>query len=235
MRCCPTGSTASERLIIESRATLAGAGLARLRQACYRLLASGYRPPSADGAEEVFLGMEALEDMGLGQFAFAAAVRRWVSALADADWAAAGEEQVRLFGSGMDGAVCPPIESQCLGDNRAGDPARYAARLERLMRRAGLAVRHPEWPPDHLLVELELGSALCRGEAEAREADADAATWLEQEQELVGVMTDWVPALAATVAERDRVGVLRALTRASADYVLHDHDVIRLLLEGGSP
>jgi len=220
--------------MIESRSTLSGADLARLRQACYRLLAAGYRPPSAGGAEEVVFGMEALEDMGLGRFAFAAALRRWVSALADADRAAAGEEQVRLFGSGMDGAVCPPIESQCVGNNRAGDPARHAARLQRLMRRAGFAVRHPEWPLDHLLVELELASALCRREAEAWESDADAATWLEQERELVGVMAAWVPGLATTVEARDRVGVLTALTRASADYVLHDHDVIRLLLERSS-
>lgn len=212
------------------RGTLTGSDLARIRQGCYRVLASGFGRPSEERTERIRAGLIALEDLGLGMFSFAPSLRRWDIEMADAAVESVANEYVRLFGSGMDGALCSPIESQHLGVNLAGDPARHAGRIEDLMRRSGFEARDDDRPPDHLAVELELASALCASEATARAAGETAGDWLEWQQELVVVMAMWVPGFAATLAERDRTGVYRALGEATTAFVAHEHDVVRVLI-----
>jgi len=211
-------------------ATLTGSDLARIRQGCYRVLASGFGRPSSEGTEQIQAGLVALEDLGLGMFSFAPQLRHWDLSLTDSEPEAVANEYVRLFGAGMDGAICPPIESQCVGVNLVGDPARYAGRIEDLMRRSGFESRRDDRPPDHIATELELASALCGSEAEARDADESAGDWLEWEKELIVVMAMWVPAFAVTLAERDQTGVLAALGEAAAAFVQHEHDLVRVLI-----
>ncbi len=213
------------------RGTLTGSDLARIRQGCYRVLAAGYGRPSSERTGQVGAGLAALEELGLGVFSFAQLLRRWDHALAAAAPDAVATEYVRLFGSGMDGALCPAIESQHLGANLAGDPARHAGRIEDLMRRSGFEARSDDHPPDHLIVELELASALCASEASARARGETSRRWLESQQELVVVLAMWVPGFAGTVAERDQSGVFAALTAATVAFVLHEHDLVRVLLE----
>jgi TorA maturation chaperone TorD len=212
------------------RGTLTGSDLARMRQGCYRVLASGFSRPSQVQAEQIQSGLGFLEDLGLGMFSFTSALRRWDQALADAAPTAVAGEYVRLFGSGMDGALCPPIESQQLGVNLVGDPARHAGRIEDLMRRAGIETQLDDRPPDHLVVELELASSFCAAEAEARAAGDSGREWLERQMELVAVLAFWVPSFAVTVGERDRTGVYAALGEATAAFVLHENDLVRMLL-----
>jgi len=215
----------------DMRGTLTGSDLARIRQGCYRVLAAGFSRPSQVQADQIQAGLALLEDLGLGMFSFTASLRRWESALVDADPTAVSGEYVRLFGSGMDGALCPPIESQQLGVNLVGDAARHAGRIEDLMRRAGFETQLDDRPPDHLVVELELASALCAEEAKGR-ADGDTGReWLERQMELVAVLASWVPRFAATVGERDRTGVYSALGEATAAFVLHENDLVRMLIE----
>lgn len=214
----------------EVRGTLTGSELARIRQGCYRVLASGFSRPSAELTEQIQVGIVALEDLGMGVFSFAQQMRRWDLALGEASPVAVATEYVRLFGSGMDGALCAPIESQHLGVNLVGDAARHAGRIEDLMRRSGLEADPDERPPDHLGVELELASALCRAEAAVRAGGETAQTWLERLKELVDVMAMWVPGFAATVGERDRVGVFGALGEATTAFVMHEYDLVRLLI-----
>ena len=211
--------------------TLTGSDLARMRQGCYRVLAAGFSRPSQLQAEQIQTGLALLEDLGLGMFSFTASLRRWDSALADAAPAAVAGEYVRLFGSGMDGAVCPPIESQQLGVNLVGDAARHAGRIEDLMRRAGFETQLDDRPPDHIVVELELASALCAAEAKGRADGETGREWLERQMELIAVLGFWVPSFSITVGERDRTGVYAALCEATAAFVLHENDLVRMLLE----
>jgi TorA maturation chaperone TorD len=202
-----------------------------MRQGCYRVLAAGFSRPSQVQAEQIQTGLALLEDLGLGMFSFTASLRRWDNVLADATPNAVAGEYVRLFGSGMDGAMCPPIESQQLGVNLVGDPARHAGRIEDLMRRAGFEPQLDDRPPDHLVVELELASALCAAEAEGRATGDTGREWLERQMELVAVLAFWVPGFAVTVGERDRTGVYAALAEATAAFVLHENDLVRMLLD----
>lgn len=214
----------------EVRGTLTGSDLAHIRRGCYRVLASGFNRPSAALTEQIQSGIVALEDLGLGMFSFAQQMRRWDVALGEASPEAVANEYVRLFGSGMDGAVCAPIESQHLGVNLVGDAARHAGRIEDLMRRSGFEADLDERPPDHLAVELELASAFCGAEATARGDGGTPAVWLEWLQELVDVLAMWIPRFATTVAERDRVGVFGALGEATAAFVMHEYDIVRVLI-----
>lgn len=220
--------------MVTAGGTLTGGDLARIRQGCYRVLAAGYRRPSAERTEHIGAGLAVLEDMGLGAFSFAQLLRVWDQALAGAAPGAAASEHVRLFGSGMDGALCPPIEAQHLGENLVGDPARHAGRIESLMRRSGFAARDDDRPPDHLVVELELASALCGAEAEARAQGDTGGRWLAWQKELVVVLALWVPGFAASVVERDRSGVYSSLAEATAAFVIHEHDLVRMLLEASA-
>jgi TorA maturation chaperone TorD len=204
--------------------------LARLRQGCYRVLSAGYGRPSAERVEQIGAGMAALAAMGLDSFAYSRPLWAWVEALQGTPVALLATEQVRLFGSGADGALVAPIESQYLGVNLQGDPARHAARIEDIMRRAGVALRTDDRPPDHLLVELELASALCGSEASERAAGGDGSRWLEMQRELIDVMARWIHRFASEVADRDNCGALAALAAATEAFVIHESDMLRLLL-----
>ena len=46
------------------RGTLTGSDLARMRQGCYRVLASGFSRPSQVQAEQIQSGLGLLEDLG---------------------------------------------------------------------------------------------------------------------------------------------------------------------------
>ncbi|MEX1207476.1 MAG: molecular chaperone TorD family protein [Acidimicrobiia bacterium] len=205
------------------------AELARLRQGCYRVLSAGYGPPSAERVGQIGAGVALLADMGLDAFAHAPVLRAWVGVLERTPLDLVATEHVRLFGSGIDGALIPPVESQHLGENLQGDPARHAARIEDLMRRAGVELRNDDKPPDHLLVELELASALCGAEASDRAAGVDVSRWLEMQRELIVVMARWISGFASKVADRDACGALAALAAATEAFVIHESDMLRLL------
>lgn len=210
--------------------TVGGADLARIRQGVFRLLAAGFGRPSLGTTSDVAAGMAALEQMGVGDFAFFPTLSTWVDRLVAADIDLVASEHVRLFGAGVDGAICPPIESQHLGANLHGDPARYASRIEHLMRRAGFSARHDSLPPDHLVVELELTSAFCGAEADARTRGDSGLQWLHSEAELLAVLRAWIGGFAGAVAGRDRSGVLGALATATVACVEHEHDIVQMLI-----
>lgn len=204
--------------------------LTRLRQGCYRILSAGYGRPSVERVAQIGAGMTALAEMGLDGQAYAPWLWSWVDALEAAPIGRVATEHVRLFGSGVDGALVPPIAAQHLGINLQGDPARHAARIDDVMRRAGMELRNEDLPPDHVLVELELISALCAAEASDRAAGGDGSRWLGMQRELVEVMVQWIPGFASRVAERDTCGALAALGAATEAFVVHDSDLVRLLL-----
>lgn len=208
---------------------VAGGALAQLRQGTSRLLAAGFLAPTSDRRVSIETGLLALDEMGLEHFAFAPHLREWVESLCNEDPTTVGAEYVRLFGSGMDGALCPPMASQYLGQNLQGDPARFAADVETLMRRSGLSRREGALPPDHLVVQLELLSALCREEAAARHAGEPTGDHLDRQLQLTSSLRGWLGEFAKDVGERDRSGVFAPLAKATAAYVEHDHDLIRVI------
>lgn len=214
----------------DARGSLVGNDLASLRQGCYRLFAVGFTRPTPETVESIGNGLTALHEMGVGMFPFARWMWEWKEALDNVDLGILVTEHVRLFGSGMDGALCVPIESQHLGLNLQGDPARYAARNEDLMRRAGFTARDDDLPPDHLIVELDLAAALCGAESNELRSDGNPGPILDQQQELIDVMALWVPSFASVVRERDGSGVLGRLADATSAFLTHEVDLVRLLL-----
>ena len=213
------------------RGTLTGSDLARIRQGCYRVLSSAYRAPTHERIADMQAGVALLEDLGIGMFSFTAPLRRWDVALDESEPAVVAGEYVRLFGSGMDGALCPPIESQQLGINLVGDAARHAGRIKDLMRRSGFEAQSDDRPPDHLVVEFGLASMLCAAEADERASGGTGLDWLELQMELVAVLAMWIPGFADDVAARDNTGAFAALGEATAAFVLHEHDLVRMLID----
>lgn len=215
----------------DQRGTLTGTDLARIRQGSFRLLAAGYGRPSLASNAQIESGLVALDALGFGSFSFAGGFWDWGAALRSAELGGVSAEFVRLFGSGLDGAICSPVESQQLGSNLQGDPARHAGRIEDLMRRSGFSLSDDDRPPDHLVVELELASALCGSEAAARARGESGEQELELQQEIVVVLAMWLPEFARRVIQQDQSGVFGRLAAATDAFVQHEIDLVRLLLD----
>jgi TorA maturation chaperone TorD len=139
---------------------------------------------------------------------------------------------VRLFASGVDGALCPPTESWYKTDARTGESAELVAAVEADYRALGLAAVGTAEPPDHAATQLEAMSALCGRESAAWRArqDPDAATILERQDRFLRThLATWFGDFAARVRESDENGWYRSVTEVVDAFVIQEVDLVRAL------
>jgi TorA maturation chaperone TorD len=204
---------------------------AATRQGLYRMFGRALLTPEEGVTETLSAAADYLEAQDLTRFAFYPHWLSFRSALADAP---AVDElattHVRLFASGVDGALCPPIESWYKTEARFGGTAELVAVLEADYRALGLAVVGTAEPPDHASTQLEAMSALCAREAEAWRSgrDPDAADALEgQDRFLRAHLATWFGDFAARVRSADPDGWYHAVTKAVDAFVIQEVDLVR--------
>jgi TorA maturation chaperone TorD len=203
---------------------------ALLRQGLYRFAGGALLPPGNDTLDVLRSAAKHLDDLGTGGFAFH---RDWVALqdeLQQLSGGSLGEEYVRLFASGVDMALCPPVESYYRGDARGSAAGEIGAVVTRKVRSLGLVHTSPSIPPDHIVAEMEVMSALCAREAAAwrTAADTDALARLSEEEDFLAAhLSRWVPLFRDRLREVNAEGLYRALVEFAYAFVVHDLDYVR--------
>lgn len=211
--------------------TLPWAAIAATRQGVYRIFGRVLLPPEPGMAETLDAAADYLESKDLTQFAFYPYWLDFRGALAEApeaDELAVG--YVRLFASGVDGALCPPTESWYKTEARFGGTAELVAALEADYHALGLAVVGTAEPPDHAATQLEAMSALCAQEAAAwrtRQDPAAAEALGRQDRFLRAHLATWFGDFAARVRSVDSSGWYRAATDAVDAFIIQEVDLVR--------
>jgi TorA maturation chaperone TorD len=209
------------------------AAIAVTRQGLYRMFGGALLPPE-DGLTETLQAAAAyLEERDLAKFVFYPHWLTFRSALLDPP---AGSElataYVRLFASGVDGALCPPTESWYRTEARFGGTAELVAALEADYRALGLAVVGTSEPPDHATPQLEAMSALCGQEAAAwrLRQDPEAAAALERQGRFLrSHLATWFGDFAARVRKADPGGFYHAVTSVVDAFIIQEVDLVRAL------
>jgi len=209
------------------------AAIAGTRQGLYRLFGKALLPPDGGVVSTLAAAAAYLEEQDLARFPFYAAWLSFRSALAIAPTVdELAVAYVRLFASGVDGALCPPTESWYKAEARFGGTAKLVAGLEADYRALGLAVVGTAEPPDHASTQLEAMSALCAREAEAwrTQQDPAAADTLEyQDRFLRDHLATWFGDFAARVHHTDPMGFYDAVTGAVDAFVIQEVDLVRAM------
>lgn len=209
------------------------AAIAATRQGLYRTFGRALLPPESGVVETLAAAVDYLETRDLTRFAFYPYWLSFRSALAEAP---AVDElavtYVRLFASGVDGALCPPTESWYKTQARFGGTAELVAALEADYRVLGLAVVGTAEPPDHASTQLEAMSALCAREAQAWQtqqdpAAADALGY--QDRFLRAHLATWFGDFAARVRIVDPDGWYRTVIEAADAFVIQEVDLVRAM------
>jgi len=209
--------------------------VARLRQGLYRFYAAGLLPPDDDRMESLEAGAALLDEMGIEQFAFAAQWWELLAVLEERETVAELRgEYVRLFASGTDGGLCPPMESFYVTSVESGGQATLVSMVEREYREMGLAMgSEARQAPDHAAVELEAMAMLAAEEAalwRSRESDAALARVLNRQRSFIGRrLAQWFPAFQRRVAVSSD-GFYPALVGACGAFLYHDGQYVELLL-----
>jgi TorA maturation chaperone TorD len=212
--------------------TVDWAGLTVQRQGRYRFFGGALLPPSPGLRETLANAAEYLDSLNLETFPFLGewrAMRVVLEAPAEEDLI---REYVRLFASGVDGALCPPTESWYLTEAEGGGIATLVSEVEQAYRGWGFSATSASEPPDHAATELELMSALCSSEARAWQHDdsSGVAEWLRAEDQFLrSHLALWFPHYADRVAAVDAGAFYAAVVRTANAFVLHDVDLVRAL------
>jgi TorA maturation chaperone TorD len=154
-----------------------------------------------------------------------------------ADIAAAGLEAdyVRLFASGMSGALSPPTESYYRVPAKGGGIAEFVAELQRDYRSMGIASVGLAEAPDHISTELEVMAYLC---------DLEADAWETEQTQLVGDVLDlesrflrrhlvvWLPLFQKRVHVAQPSAFYRDLVDAVHAFAIHENDYVRVIRDG---
>lgn len=172
--------------------------------------------------------------MGIEAYAFA---RQWSQLVAELDGgvdeASIAVDYVRLFASGVDGALCPPDESFYLASARHGGPAEVAAALRQEYAEMGVASDDElSMELDHVSMELEVMAAACANEADAVEEgdEVRAAAWLvTQRTFLDDHLGSWFPAFAERVSAADADPFYDLTVSAAAAFIHHDLEWVEVL------
>ncbi len=209
--------------------------LARLRQGMYRVFAAAFLEPEPDRIRDIVAGTEMLEAMGLPYLAFYREWSRW----RDAAVAAAGDprglrvEYVRMFATGIGGAISPPTESFYGADPIRGEVGEVLAELRAAYDRYRLAPTDAVADTlDHVSIELEVMAALCAREADSRSAANDRRLELtigHQREFLDRHLGVWLPHFVARMSAAETVAFYAELGPAVASFVRHDAGVVRFL------
>jgi TorA maturation chaperone TorD len=174
-----------------------------------------------------------LDGSDIHQYAYYGAWATFAGCVATADAEGLHAEYVRLFASGVGGALCPPTESYYRGEAQGGKIATVVAQVTRVYGDLGLTVAGGSEAPDHASTELEAMSVLCEREATAREAgaaDETKAALLAQDRFLRGHLAGWFPEFRARVLDSPGVGAFYgSLIEAIYAFIVHDVDFVALL------
>lgn len=206
---------------------------ARLRQGLYRWFGGALLSPSADRIEMLTAAAALLSDWDIERYAFSKEWDRLCDHLIDGiDLSVLEHQHVRLFASGVDCALSPPIESFYLASPEGGGMAQLVSAIEQEYRALGIVSVGVTESPDHATTELEAMSMLCGLEAEAWEANDEPRL-----QELIGRertflamhVTVWFPQFRNRVAASGESAFYRDLVAAAHAFIVHDVDWLRML------
>ncbi len=201
--------------------------VAQLRRGLYRFLGGALLPPDEERIEALFAAAGYLDGMNIEAFPYYLQWNALLGVLEELpEDASLDGEYIRLFASGVDRTLCPPIESFYRGGAEGGDSARVTADVQRHTLSLGLSTTGAAEAPDHISSELEVMSALCAREATGWTggvmADVEAAM-RDQHRFLLTHLAVWLPSFAARV--RDATGgegVYGALVDFCHGYVVND-------------
>ncbi len=210
--------------------------IARTRQGLYRFLGGALLSPSGDSFEVLAQAIGVLNGRDIEMFAFSRHWRR-LGQHFPADIAAAGLEAdyVRLFASGMSGALSPPTESYYRVPAKGGGIAEFVAELQRDYRSMGIASVGLAEAPDHISTELEVMAYLC---------DLEADAWEREQTQLVRDVLDlesrflrrhlvvWLPLFQKRVHVAQPSAFYRDLVDAVHAFAIHESDYVRVIRDG---
>jgi TorA maturation chaperone TorD len=207
---------------------------ARFRQGMYRIFSAAFLPPQPERLLDLMAGADMLEGMGMSHLAFYREWVPWGEALRDIDDVTLIDvEYVRMFTTGVTGAVSPPTESFYTADPIRGEVAEVLGDLRLVYDRYRLEPTTAVADTlDHVSIQLEVMSALCAREADAlvdgndRRLDLTLANQLEFIETHLGV---WLPAFVDRIASVETTPFYATLGPAVASFVHHDTGVIRFL------
>ncbi len=203
----------------------------------YRVFSAAFLPPQPERLVDLSAGADMLEGMGLACLAFYHEWVPWRRALNDVDDVISIDvEYVRMFTTGVTGAVSPPTESFYTADPIRGEVAEVLANLRLVYDKYRLEPTTAVADTlDHVSIQLEVMSALCAREAEARTEGNDRRLELTLDHELefledhLGV---WLPAFVDRIASIETAPFFATLAPAAASFVHHDTGVVRSLCRG---
>lgn len=207
------------------------ADMARLRQGFYRFIGAAWLSPTDERIDMLVGGADHLHTLGVETFPF---FLKWTAFLAELGRCVPNRlatEYVRLFASGMDGALCPPVESFYAANAKGGGIALVASNLDREYRSLGYLATGTTEPPDHLATELEVLSGMCGREAEswALEDLGEATGWMSREAAFLRRHpAAWFPAFRARVMEAETELYFVALAELGHAFVVHDLDFLNM-------
>lgn len=193
-------------------------------------------PPAAEQFELLAGAVSVLDDRDIDMFAFSPDWRRLGSHF-PVDIAAnrLDVDYVRLFASGMSGALSPPTESYYRVPAKGGGIGEFVAELQREYRAMGIASVGLEEAPDHISTELEVMAYLC---------DLEANAWSEAQVQLVGDVLNlenrflrqhlsvWIPLFLKRVHDAGPSPFYRDLADTVHSFVVHDRDYVHLIRDG---
>ncbi len=210
--------------------------IARTRQGLYRFLGGALLPPSSGTFDMLTGAVGVLDERDIDMFAFGPDWRR-LGRHFPVDIAGSGldVDYVRLFASGMSGALSPPTESYYRVPAKGGGIAEFVADLQHEYRAMGIASVGLDEAPDHLATELEVMAYLCDQEANAWAADqlTLAGDVLELESRFLRRhLAVWVPLLQARVHDANPSSFYLDLVDAVHSFVVHDRDYVQLIRGG---
>lgn len=209
------------------------AAVARLRQGLYRFFGGALLTPDEARLESLAAAAKLLDGMGMEAYAFHTQWRVLVTAIHELPAnRTLNAEYIRLFASGVDFSLCPPIESYYRTEAKGGGMAAMLASLEREYRSLGLTPVADSEAPDHAATELEVMSALCDGEAVAwsfGNAVNALAALAVQDRFLRDHLSVWFPAFRQRVLDAEALDFYRALIEASHAFLVHDADLIGVM------
>jgi len=207
--------------------------IARTRQGLYRFFGGFLLPPRQDHFDLLAGAAEVLGDRDIDTFAFSPTWRRFVRHLPlEVEAARIEVDYVRLFASGMSGALAPPTESYYRVPAKGGGIAEYVAELQHEYSSMNIAIAGLEEAPDHISTELEVMAHLCGSEADAwSEEDLGAVSDALnlQSRFLHQHLTVWVPAFHQRVIAANPPSFYGDLIDAVLGLVIHDKDHVHLV------
>lgn len=211
--------------------------VANWRTAAYRVFASVLLAP--EPRRFIWLGATAGElrahDDALAELGFFCSWQRLLAALEGLDvrdTIRLSEEHVRLFSVSPSGTPCSPYESSYV--ETGGEGAGWVkAHLQHTYRRAGLAISGSlNESPDHVAVELEFMSYLCRQEAadwERRTPDQAVQLLAQERMFLRTHLGRWFGDFGRLVQATTVEPLYALAAEAAGAFVEHDRDLVDAL------